>query len=85
MTETAAAISRPQRWDVPFGPDMTEADVDRVLGIPPFSWGAALAESTSRSLLGAQHLLSRRIEKFRRGLGILVIVRCPGSPDFTSD
>ncbi len=30
------AIERPQRWDVPFGPDMTEADVDHLLSIAPF-------------------------------------------------
>lgn len=37
-------------------------------GRPPFSWAASLAEKTSRSLLGAQNLYSRRIEKFRRGI-----------------
>ena len=30
------AIERPQRWDVPFGPEMTEADVDHLLTIEPF-------------------------------------------------
>lgn len=29
-------IDRPQRWDEPFGPAMTEADVDRLLQIEPF-------------------------------------------------
>ena len=38
------------------------------LGKPPFSWAAGLAQGVSRSMLGAQHLLARRIEKFRRGL-----------------
>ncbi|MCZ6676339.1 MAG: 4Fe-4S dicluster domain-containing protein [Candidatus Poribacteria bacterium] len=30
------AIPRPQRWDNPFDPDMTEADVDRILSMSPF-------------------------------------------------
>ncbi len=36
MAETLIAIDRPQRWDVPFGPDMTEADVNRLLKVEPF-------------------------------------------------
>ena len=30
-------IKRPQRWDVPFGPEMDDKAVDRLLAIPPFS------------------------------------------------
>jgi CRP-like cAMP-binding protein len=30
------AIERPRRWDRPFGPDMTDADVDRVLELELF-------------------------------------------------
>ena len=41
----------------------------RWLGWPPFSWAAALSERLTTGALGAQHLLSRRIAKFRRGLG----------------
>ncbi len=37
MAHRSAVISRPQRWDTPFDPDMAEADVDRVLSIEPFS------------------------------------------------
>jgi Fe-S-cluster-containing dehydrogenase component/CRP-like cAMP-binding protein len=37
MSDAVAAIPKPQRWDVPFGADMTEADVDRVLSVEPFS------------------------------------------------
>lgn len=33
----AVTMSRPQRWDVPFGEDMNDAAVDRLLTIPPFS------------------------------------------------
>ncbi len=31
-----ASVQRPQRWDEPFCRDMTESDVDHVLGIQPF-------------------------------------------------
>lgn len=33
-TETIPPVTRPQRWDSPFGPDMAEADVDRLLARP---------------------------------------------------
>ena len=33
-SDTTAPVSRPQRWDSPFGPDMTAADVDRLLARP---------------------------------------------------
>ena len=36
MAQTPVAIQRPQRWDEPFGLDMTDADVDWVLTKPPF-------------------------------------------------
>jgi Fe-S-cluster-containing dehydrogenase component/CRP-like cAMP-binding protein len=36
MPELEIAIPRPQRWDVPFGERMTEADVDRLLAVEPF-------------------------------------------------
>ena len=31
---TITIQSRPQRWDQPFGPEMTDTDVDRLLGVP---------------------------------------------------
>lgn len=34
---TTATIGRPQRWDVPFGPEMTDADVERLLARPELS------------------------------------------------
>lgn len=34
--EEPLSIQRPQRWDEPFGPDMTDADVDWILSKPPF-------------------------------------------------
>jgi len=30
-------IPRPERWDVPYSPDMTDDDVDRILAAPPFN------------------------------------------------
>ncbi len=36
MVDTEVAVARPQRWDEPFGPEMREADVDRLLEIEPF-------------------------------------------------
>ena len=35
--DVAVTMSRPQRWEVPFGEDMNLAAVDRLLTIPPFS------------------------------------------------
>ncbi len=37
MISTLPQISRPQRWDIPFGETMAEADVERLLTIKPFS------------------------------------------------
>ncbi len=36
MPQDPIAIERPRRWDEPFGPDMTDEDVDWVLSKPPF-------------------------------------------------
>ena len=36
MAQTPIVIQRPQRWDEPFGLDMTDADVAWVLTKPPF-------------------------------------------------
>ncbi len=37
MATELAGLTRPQRWDVPFDPEMDEDAVDRVLLVPPFS------------------------------------------------
>ncbi len=37
MAELTTRIARPQRWDVPFGETMSEAEVDRLLQIPIFA------------------------------------------------
>lgn len=36
-SSTPWEIQKPSRWDVPFGAQMTKAQVDRVMAIPPFS------------------------------------------------
>ena len=58
MTVEMVGIHRPQRWDVPLDPDMTDADVDRILTCPPFNqidaarFPAALPLRVGRSLTG---------------------------------
>src|SRR5687767_4623035 len=37
MPATPSIVERPQRWDVAFDPAMTDADIDRLLALPPFS------------------------------------------------
>jgi Fe-S-cluster-containing dehydrogenase component/CRP-like cAMP-binding protein len=37
MPAPPSIVERPQRWDVAFDPAMTDAEVDRLLAIPPFS------------------------------------------------
>jgi Fe-S-cluster-containing dehydrogenase component/CRP-like cAMP-binding protein len=37
MPAIAPVLERPDRWDAVFDPEMTNADVDRLLAIPPFS------------------------------------------------
>ncbi|MFP6688023.1 MAG: hypothetical protein VCD31_01695, partial [Alphaproteobacteria bacterium] len=34
---SVAMIARPQRWDAPFGPEMADADVERLLALPEFA------------------------------------------------
>ena len=37
MPAAPTTLDRPQRWDAAFDPEMTEASVERLLAIPPFS------------------------------------------------
>ncbi len=37
MVTSVAMMTRPQRWDSPFGPDMTDEDVERLFGLPVIS------------------------------------------------
>src|SRR5687768_8859136 len=39
---TASLFERPDRWDAAFDPEMRDAEVDRLLSIPPFSKMAPL-------------------------------------------
>ena len=37
MPTAAPTFDRPQRWDAAFDPEMSDATVDRLLGVAPFS------------------------------------------------
>jgi Fe-S-cluster-containing dehydrogenase component/CRP-like cAMP-binding protein len=37
MADELRRVDKPERWDVPFDPKMTDKDVERLLTIPPFS------------------------------------------------
>ena len=37
MARQTVELQRPERWDNPFSPDMTRAEVDRVLDLPPLN------------------------------------------------
>jgi Fe-S-cluster-containing dehydrogenase component/CRP-like cAMP-binding protein len=52
ITELEIAVPRPERWDVPFGERMTEADVDRLLSIDPFQQADATAFPPTLPLRG---------------------------------
>ena len=63
--DTKVTINRPHRWDVPFGAEMNEADVDRVLHYPPFNSfdpERFPASSSLRDIL----LNDTRIQKFNQ-------------------
>ena len=63
--DTKVTINRPHRWDVPFGAEMNEADVDRVLHFPPFNSfdpERFPASSSLRDIL----LNDTRIQKFSK-------------------
>ncbi len=63
----SVAIPRPQRWDRPFGPDMTEGDVLRVLfSLRVFG---AIDQGQFPSTLSLQDIIRNdaRIRRFRRG------------------
>ncbi len=46
------SVQRPQRWDTPFAPEMTEADVARLLAVAPFSQMQESAFTKSTPLRG---------------------------------
>lgn len=66
MSELEIAIRRPQRWDVPFGSDMTEDDVEQLLRMEPFrsiDAGAFPAALPLREILAGD----TRIARFQAG------------------
>jgi Fe-S-cluster-containing dehydrogenase component/CRP-like cAMP-binding protein len=52
MPELEIAVPRPQRWDVPFGDNMSETDVERLLAIDPFRQATATAFPPTLPLRG---------------------------------
>ncbi|MEP6686518.1 MAG: cyclic nucleotide-binding domain-containing protein, partial [Verrucomicrobiota bacterium] len=66
MADVTTRISRPRRWDVPFGERMSEQDVARLLQIPPFS---KIDESRFPPTIPFHGVLlnDARIRKFERG------------------
>ncbi len=66
MAAERIAINRPRRWDIPFGPNMTDADVDRVLGLGVF---ARIDPSQFPATQSLRDIIRNdaRIESYRRG------------------
>lgn len=66
MSTASPILQRPQRWDASFDPEMSEADVDRLLSIAPFK--DINAERFPKSL-ALRDILSNdtRIRKYRPG------------------
>src|SRR6267378_3225847 len=64
--DTPTLISRPQRWDQPFGPEMTDADVARLLARPEI---AAIQTDRFPSHLPLREILRNdaRLVRFRPG------------------
>ena len=65
MTETLA-IDRPRRWDQPFGPDVTDSDVDSVLALEVFQNVDATQFPKDQSL---RDIIKNdaRIQRYQRG------------------
>ncbi len=65
MSETLA-IDRPQRWDRPFGPNMTDSDVDSVLALEVFQ-NIDAAQFPKKQALRDIIRNDVRIRRYRRG------------------
>ena len=66
MPAPASILERPERWDAAFDPDMTDAGVDLLLAIPPFS--AMSAEKfPKRTPLREILRNDAKIRRFRQG------------------
>jgi Fe-S-cluster-containing dehydrogenase component/CRP-like cAMP-binding protein len=66
MPELEIAVTRPQRWDVPFGENMSETDVERLLSIDPFRRADAAAFPPTLPLRGVLRN-DTRINRFKDG------------------
>ncbi len=66
MAELTSRMSRPQRWDVPFGAQMSEAEVDRLLSVAPFAQVDPTRFPESIPLRGIL-LNDARVCRFQRG------------------
>jgi Fe-S-cluster-containing dehydrogenase component/CRP-like cAMP-binding protein len=66
MVDTEVAVSRPQRWDEPFGDSMREVDVDRLLEVEPFR---SIDPARFPPTLPLRDILRNdaRIQRFARG------------------
>ncbi len=62
MSDAPVVIQRPQRWDNPFNPEMSDADVDRTLAVGPLSRvdpGEFPASASLRDIVRNDSRLSR--------------------------
>jgi len=66
MPPTPAIVERPQRWDAAFDPNMTDADVDRLLAIDPFN-GMAPENFPKRTPLREILRHDTSIRRYRKG------------------
>jgi Fe-S-cluster-containing dehydrogenase component/CRP-like cAMP-binding protein len=66
MPAAPTILERPQRWDAAFDPDMTDAEVERLLATAPFS-GMDAAKFPKRTPLREILRNDARILKFRKG------------------
>src|SRR5438128_1695987 len=66
MPTAPPTFDRPQRWDAAFDPKMTDADVSRLLSIPPF-FGMRPENFPARLSLRDILKHDTRIQRYRRG------------------
>ena len=66
MATAASIVERPQRWDAAFDPEMTDAAVDRLLTIAPFS-GMNPDKFPRRTPLREILKHDTRIRRYRKG------------------
>ena len=67
---TITTQSRPQRWDKPFGSEMTDADVERLLGVPEIQ---AIEADKFPSGISLKGILRNDVRIMRYKVGDIVI------------